>query len=321
MIWLEICIDTTPEGVEPLSDRLAAIGADGVSIEDEQDFLNFLENNRQYWDYVDEELRESMRGICRVKYYVPDDDEGNAMCGITRDALCALRADRPDIDFGSLKTTVSKQDDADWAESWKKYFKPLPVGNRILIKPEWEETGNPDNRVVLNINPGLLFGSGTHTTTQLCLEQLEKYIKPGSRMLDFGCGSGILSVMSVLLGAGEAVGVDIDRNAPEVMRKNAEINNLEPDKIKVYVGDILSDRSLAGELQKVKYDVITANIVADVIIGIADGLRPYMADGGIFIASGIIDTRAHESATALAAAGLAIVETVRRDGWCAVVAR
>ena len=173
MNWLQIHINTTSEGIEPLSDKLIAVGLDDFSTEDEQEFYDFLEDNRKYWDYVDEELVERMRGVSRVTVYVSDDDDRTDILDKLREACDEVREARDDIDFGSLDITYTVTDDADWATAWMQYYKPFKVGKRLYVKPEWETIDDDEGRVVFISNPGLAFGSGTHETTQLCLKALE----------------------------------------------------------------------------------------------------------------------------------------------------
>lgn len=179
MNWLEIHIDTTSEGIEPLSDKLIAIGLEDFAIEDEKDFEDFLENNRTCWDYVDESLLQAKRGVSRITLYVSDEDQRDELMELLQAATSELRAAREDIDFGTLAISFTVTDDAEWATAWMKYYKPFKVGERLYVKPEWETLDDPEGRVVFVCNPGLAFGSGTHETTQLCMKALEERIHGG----------------------------------------------------------------------------------------------------------------------------------------------
>ena len=308
--WLEVCLDTRHGELEPLCARLTANGVTGLVIEDEEDFKDFLEQNRQYWDYVDEGLAQRMKGASRVKFYVPDNEEGQKQL---RQYLVGLEEDEPQ--------TVSLREE-DWATSWQKYYQPIPVGMRIHIVPDWMRGEPvPDGRVPLYLHPGLTFGTGAHPTTQLCLELLEEVLRPGDKVLDLGCGSGILSIAAMNLGAGRALGVDIDPKSVDVAYENAELNGIGRDRYTVRAGDVLSDKALVEELAGTgPYRVVLANIVSDVIIPLSAQVGRYMSSDGVFMCSGIIDTRADEVEGALKKNGLTILERIERDGWCALAA-
>lgn len=308
--WLEISINTTDSEIDALADVLTINGVSGLVLESESDFQRFLEQNRQYWDYVDEDLAERMKGVARIKFYVTDDDAG-------REQLTQWLAG-----IEAPYTTASLKEE-DWANNWKQYYKPLSVGERLYIVPEWEKGASPlpDGKVPLYLNPGLIFGTGNHASTQLCLEGVERYAAPGASVLDLGCGSGILSIAALCLGAGKAVGVDIDPKAVGVAYENAAMNGIGKDRYTVLAGDVLSDKPLAARLAEEKYGLVLANIVADVIIPLAPHVDALLAEGGVFLCSGIIDTRADEVCAALEKAGLAVVERQERTGWVAFAAQ
>ena len=308
MEWLELHIDTNHAGLEPLEIFLSANGVDGVVIDDEQDFQSFLENNHQYWDYVDQELLDRMRGITRVKFYVTDDDEGHKQLERYTHGL-------------GFEHTVTPLSDNDWAYSWQKYYKPLSIGQRLYVVPEWERDNPvPEGRSPLYLNPGLTFGTGSHASTQLCLEGVEAHTVPGKSVLDLGCGSGILSIAALCLGASRAVAVDIDPKAVDVAYENAALNGIGKDRYTVLVGDVLSNGALREALGG-GYDVVVANIVADVIIGLAPMLRQVLKPGGLFICSGIIKEREQDVVNALTAADYTILETKRKGEWVAMLSR
>ena len=311
MQWLELKIDTTPAGLTPVSDLVEGLGITGLVIEDEGDFHDFLEHNHQYWDYVDEELMEAKRGVCRITFYVEAKDEGMDMVAKVRLALAALKEQRSDC--GSLLMTMAQMDDADWENNWKQFYKPMEIGERLIVVPEWE-SAKTHGRIPLILNPGLTFGTGSHATTRLCLTALEKHVAAGQRVLDLGCGSGILSIAALLLGAEHAFACDIDEKCVDVAYENAALNGIGKDKYTVRWGDVLSDRQLQQEMGG-QYDIIVANIVSDVIIGLAPQVRPFLKEGGLFLTSGIIDTRAAEVAQKLRDAGWEIVEERSSEGW------
>ena len=317
MDWLELHIDTTHTGLEPVETMLSALGIDGVVIDDETEFHDFLESNRQYWDYVDENLEASMHGKSRVTFYLPADETGFAQMGEVRLALEDLKARRSDC--GTLLLSLENLRDEDWENNWKQYYKPMEIGQRLLVIPQWEQV-DPGQRVPLILDPGLTFGTGSHATTRLCLTALEKTVAQGDRVLDLGCGSGILSIAALRLGASQALAVDIDDKCLDVAYENAALNGIGKDRYTVRVGDVLSDGSLRRELEG-SYDIVVANIVADVIIALAPLVPSMLRPGGTFLCSGIIDNRAEEVRAALEAAGWTVLETQSADGWFAYTCR
>lgn len=320
MDWIKATIYTTSEGIEPVSGRLYQLGITGLEIDDEQDFKDFLENNRQYWDYVDEDLIKEKEGETRVSVYVSDNPSGYEMLTAIKGTLAELRALDEDKTFGRLEIETLTLNEEDWENNWKKYFHPMEIGEKILIKPEWEELTGDSDRIVFNINPGMTFGTGSHYTTQLCIENLEKYLHSGDRMLDLGCGSGILSIISLLLGASEATAVDIDPNAVDIAYENADRNHVDKEKYHVYSGNILTDTALQEKISG-KYEVVASNIVADVIIGLAPMVRQYMKEGGIWITSGIIADRVEDVRAAMAENGFEVIELRQRKDWVSIVCR
>lgn len=319
MDWLQVSIFTTSEGIESVSGRLYQLGITGIEIEDEKDFKDFLENNKQYWDYVDDDLIKEKEGETCVKAYVSDNAAGHEMLMEIRNSMRELKEYDKDGLFGRLEISLGSLSEEDWANNWKKYFHPMEIGEKILIKPEWEELSEPTDRIVFNINPGMTFGTGSHYTTQLCIEQLEKYITPDSRMLDLGCGSGILSIISLMLGAKEATAVDIDPNAVDIAYDNAARNGVDKSRYTVLSGNLVTDEELGARLTAEKYDVVAANIVADVIIAIAPMAKKCMKDDGVFITSGIIEDRIEDVENALRENGFDIKCVNRRKDWAAIV--
>ena len=317
MKWLELHIDTTPAGLEPVSDLLRDQGIEGLVIEDEGDFHSFLEQNRQYWDYVDEGLEQSMAGKCRITFYLEDSEAGYRTLAMTRIALQPFKEAHPA--FGSLLLTMENVEDADWENNWKAFYKPMEIGERLIVIPDWEEA-DPNGRVALRLNPGLIFGTGSHATTRLCLQALERLVQPGMRVLDLGCGSGILSIAALLLGADSAFGCDIDDKAVDVAYENAALNGIGKDRYTVRAGDVLSDRKLRADMGA-GYDIVVANIVADVIIALAATARDLMAPGGYFLCSGIIDDRAAEVKGKLVENGFTILEENTSEGWYSYLCR
>ena len=321
MDWIKVTIYTTSEGIDGVTGRLYQLGITGLEIEDEQDFKDFLENNHQYWDYVDEDLIKQKEGETNVSCYVSDDLNGQELLAAIRSSMTEMKLIDKNNEYGRLEIEVQSTTTEDWANNWKKYFHTMEVGEKILIKPEWEEYSGNTDRIVFNINPGMSFGTGSHYTTQLCIESLERYVKPGIKMLDLGCGSGILSIISLLLGAEEAVAVDIDPNAVDTAYENAAMNGVTNEHYHVFSGNVVTDPDVQAEIGKYRYEVVAANIVADVIIGLAPKAREYMKEGGVFITSGIISDRENDVREALLENGFEIVNVSRRKDWVSIVCK
>ncbi len=321
MNWIEITIITTSAGIESVCGNLYQLGITGLQIEDEQDFKDFLENNHQFWDYVDDDLiKEKEKQTC-IKAYVSDNASGNEMLLSIKQAMETLKKYDTNGEYGELSISLGNLSEEDWANNWKKYFHPMNVGNKILIKPEWEELTSPTDRLVFNINPGMTFGTGSHYTTQLCIEELENYIDDTKTVLDLGCGSGILSIISLMLSAKSALAVDIDPNCIDIAYKNAERNGVCTDNYEVISGNILDDENICNYISKNKYDVVLANIVADVIIASLPLVKKCINDDGIFITSGIIEDRINDVQSALTESGFEIIRTNQRKDWAAIVAK
>jgi len=317
MEWTEVNIYTTTEGIELVCSKLTDIGVKGFAIQDSEDFKEFLENKNGQWDYIDDDLMGLTNCETRITVYIPSNEQGAEMLVSIKSMLAEMRSNDNEKIYGRLEAELTSIREEDWANNWKQYFKPFKVGEKLVIKPSWEEYDNEDNRIILEIDPASSFGTGKHHTTRLCLELLEKSLNKGDNLLDMGCGSGILSIGAMLLGAGNAVGVDIEENAAVTAMENAEKNHISPDVYKTYYGNILGDEKLAAEID-CKYDIITANIVADVIIAMKDYFVRYLRKGGILIISGIIEERMHEVIGELENAGFSNSEPYVKEGWAAV---
>ena len=323
MKWLELHIDTNHAGLDTVEAMLSALGIDNVVIDDEAEFQDFLENNHQYWDYVDEELEQKMQGRSRITFYLEAGDEGFAKMGEVRLKLEELK--KAETGLGTLLMTMDTMEDADWENNWKQYYKPMEIGERLLVVPQWEQEdpqvqASCARRVPLILEPGLTFGTGSHATTRLCLTALEEAVHGGETVLDLGCGSGILSIAALRLGAASAKAVDIDEKCLTVAYENAALNGIGKNRYTVLVGDVLSDGALREKLGG-GYDVVVANIVADVIMGLAPMVRQFLKPGGLFLCSGIIDTRAEEVAESLRQNGWEIEKTRSGEGWFSYACR
>ena len=313
MHWLEVHIDTNHAGLEEVQVLLSGADVDNVMVEDEEEFRDFLENNRDCWDYVDEDLERHMAGRSRITFYLEAGDQGFAKLGEVRLRLEALKRERQDL--GTLLMTLEDVQDADWENNWKQYYKPMEIGKRLLVIPQWEEA-DPGDRVPLYLDPGLTFGTGAHATTRLCLTALEDLVRGGERVLDLGCGSGILSVAALRLGAESALAVDIDDKCRTAARENAGLNGIGPDRLEILVGNLLTDETVAERIGG-GWDIVLANIVADVIIALAPRVRGMLSPGGTFLCSGVIEGRSAEVEAALAANGLTIRDRREDNGWYA----
>ncbi|MDY5594584.1 MAG: 50S ribosomal protein L11 methyltransferase [Oscillospiraceae bacterium] len=306
MKWIEAAVATKSEEIDAVCEQLAALGAGGMVVEDEADFQAFLENNHQYWDYVDDELESKFRGVSRVKFYLSDDDEGRALLETIRTGI------------GREITTAYVQD-SDWENNWRQYYQPIEIGEKLVVVPEWLETPD-DGRIPLRLDPGLIFGTGSHATTRMCLAALEHCAAPGKRVLDLGCGSGILGIGALLLGCDSVAGCDIDPKAPEVAEANAALNGLHADRFRVCAGDVLADAPMRASLGA-GYDLVLANIVSDVIIPLSGIVGEFLAPDGVFLCSGIIEGRQDEVAAALRRNGFAILEHFNEEEWHCYVAK
>ena len=311
MDWLELKIDTSHAGLDAVTEMLEQQGVTGVMIDDEADFQSFLENNRQYWDYVDDDLLAQKKGVSRVTFYLERNEDAYGTVAAVRMAMSALKKEHPE--YAPLLLTMADVADEDWENNWKQFYKPMEIGSRLLVVPEWEEAADP-TRVKLVLNPGLTFGTGSHATTRLCLQALDTHIHGGERVLDLGCGSGILSIAALRLGAESAFACDIDEKCVDVAYENAALNGIGKDRYTVRWGDVLTDAALRQEMGA-GYDIVVANIVADVIMGLSPHVRPFLKPGGLFLCSGIIDDRAAEVLEKLKTDGWDVFEQRSSEGW------
>ncbi len=321
MQWLELTIKTRSEAIDLLEAELTLWGFDSFIIDDSVDFHNFLETNRAYWDYVDEELAQRMANVSQLRLYLADDAAAMETVSYLRQQLALLPAQYPAVDFGTLRVQLESVRDEDWENNWKQYYKPLPVGERLLVVPQWLHPENPEGRLPILLDPGMIFGTGAHASTQMCMKELERLVHGGEAVLDLGSGSGILSICALLLGAKTAVGVDIDPKAEDIARENAAINGLHADRFTALSGDVIGDADTMRRLAAVKYDIVCANIVADVIIPMARVVPQLLKQDATFLCSGILAQREAEVAEAISAAGLRIVGREQMDDWCRLSAK
>ena len=299
MRYIEVTVNTPDEEIDLRCEEMAAMGVGGFVIENEADFQNFLEHNHQYWDYVDDELAQKFSGVSRIKCYLTDDAEGQK-------ALRAIRAA-----YGEV--AVAMVEDSDWENNWREFYKPIEVGEKLVVVPEWEPIPE-DGRLPLRLDPGLIFGTGSHATTRMCLAAQESYVNQNTRVLDLGCGSGILGIGALVLGAKSCLGCDIDPKAPDVVMANAALNGIGADRLTACAGDVIADASLRRGFGT-GYDLVLANIVSDVIIPLAPHVPGFLAPGGVFITSGIIEGRQDEVRAAIERAGLRVVDHHCEEEW------
>ena len=321
MDWIKVTIYSKKDALEPLCEKLSELGITGFEIEDEEEFLSFLEENRKYWDYVDEDLLKEKKKESNVKIYVENTPEGLETLSGVKSLLVSLKEKDADNEWGRLCLETQGINEEDWANNWKKYFHPINVGEKVLIQPAWETLDKETDRIVFTVNPGMTFGTGTHHTTKLCIEQLEKYIDESSDVLDIGCGSGILSIISLLLGAKEAWATDIDPACEHVAKENALMNGVNTDIYHIYSGDILQEKKLFDEINERKYPVIVANIVADVIIALIPTVKKLISENGVFICSGIIEQRRDDVYSSLCENGAKIISETKSDCWVCMVCK
>lgn len=317
MEWTEVNIYTATPAIDLLCYKLEDIGIKGFAIRDAEDFNEFLENKYGKWDYIDDDLMGLSQCETCITVYLPDNNQGRDMLTAIRSMLAEMKSTDTDGLYGRLEAELSSIREEDWANNWKQYFKPIKIGDKLIIKPSWEECSDCESRKILEIDPASSFGTGQHHTTRLCLELLEKSLKGGEQVLDMGCGSGILSIGAILLGAENAVAVDIEENAVATAKENAGKNNIPEEKYRTYFGNILTDKTLADTIE-MKYDIITANIVADVLIAMKDHFARYIKENGVLIISGIITERAEEVISAVSSAGFEVTEINEKEGWSAV---
>lgn len=310
MAWLEITIDTAARKVEAVAAALTARGFSDLVIEDQQEFETFLDENRAYWDYIDEDLQKQLQGLSRIKLYIEDTDTA---------ALMRIRDYAREAELNMTEAPLAQ---TNWEESWKDSYPPQEVGEDLVVLPYWLAEDYTGSRKTVVLDPGLTFGTGAHPSTQMVMETMEHAIVPGVKCLDLGSGSGILSLTALRLGASKAIGVDIDPKAEDIARENAAYNDFHAPEFTALTGNVTEDRALMETLAAEHWDVVLVNIVADVIIGLAPWLPQFMDVGTTLICSGILDVRLEDVTAALTAAGLTVTAVKQKEDWrCVRAAR
>ncbi|PHV71516.1 50S ribosomal protein L11 methyltransferase [Sporanaerobium hydrogeniformans] len=317
MNWLETTIYTSKQGLEVVTGLLLQLGVTGFVIQDPDDYDEFLTLQGTTWDYMDEEMEKLKDCPTSIKIYLADNMQGNETLIELKNTLTRLKNEDIEGLYGDLRLELGNINEEDWANNWKKYFKPFEVGKHFVIKPSWEKYEKVTERYILEIDPNSSFGTGQHYSTQLCMEQLEKLEIKGQRVLDMGCGSGILSIAALLLGAKEVTAVDIDQNSADIARDNLQKNHMSETTFQVYCGNVLEDDDFTIQLGS-QYDLVLANIVADVIIAMKELLKGFLRPGGQLITSGIIGERAEEVKCALETAGFKVHTLTEKNDWIAL---
>lgn len=318
MNWTEVRIETAQQGIDTLCALLMDIGFKGFAVEDPADFDDLMAGKVGHWDYLEDGLMEQLTGgVPTVIVYVPENAQGVEQMASLRTFLKTMREGDTAELYGTLNMTVKGIREEDWANNWKQYFKPLCVGECLWVTPTWVEAEVPAGRTALRIDPGSSFGTGQHDTTKLCLGLLETCVTEGCKVLDIGCGSGILSIGAMLLGAGMVQAIDIEQNAADSAIENAVRNGIDPETYHAICGNILEDETLVASLGD-GYDVVCANIVSDILIAMRELFVHFMRDGAALLLSGIIDERLDEVVTAMEEVGLHVDSIQQSSGWAAV---
>ena len=308
MAWLEITIDTDSKRINSVATQLTARGFADLVIEDQEEFETFLEGNRDYWDYIDEEFQQKLQGLSHIKVYLEDADKAGM--------------DRLEKAVSDLQLTmhVAALAETNWEESWKDNYPAVEVGETLIVVPYWDAE-NTGGRIPVILDPGLTFGTGAHPSTQMVMEAMEQRVKPGWKCVDLGSGSGILSITALRLGAASAVGVDIDPKAEDIARENAAYNGFTAPAFTARTGNVTEDKDLMDQLSRTEYDLVLVNIVADVIIGLSPILPHFLTENSTFICSGILDVRLDDVLAALDAADLEVTEVFQKEDWRCITAK
>ncbi|MCQ2547743.1 MAG: 50S ribosomal protein L11 methyltransferase [Clostridia bacterium] len=318
MKYIKLEIQLNREAIEPLLGELMALGITDTVVEDPQDVEDILRDDFHKYDYVDEGVKAILEERPKLIIYMNQDEESLRKAQDVHKAVQKLSADFKagvygDSDFGDLLVSQEILDDESWRDKWKEYFLPTRICGDLVVKPSWQEYEKKANDLVIEIDPGMAFGTGTHETTSLCMKLMEKYLKKGDSLLDVGTGSGILAIGAELLGASDILGVDIDPVAVQVAKENVELNNPK-SIIKIQYGDLTKGLDYQA-------NVVVANLMADLVIMLSDSVKKHVAPGGYFISSGILVEKEELVSQAIKAAGFDIVEILEDGEWCAIAAR
>lgn len=319
MKFIEVKIYTSHEGIEPLTAMLMQKGITEITVDDPADVDDLMEHKQEYeWDYIDQSLLDDKDREPVVYVYFDDTEDGRKKVQDLKLAVMMLKGKEMegvfgwDTSLGRLYAEDRVVDDRDWKDKWKEFFKPMKVTEKLVIKPTWESYEKVGDEKVIEIDPGMAFGTGTHETTSLCLELIETYLKKNQRVLDIGCGSGILSIAAALLGSGPVLGVEIDPDAVRTARENVQANGVK-DIVTIQEGDLAKD--VEG-----KASLIAANLMAPLVIRLAPAAAEHLEEKGVFISSGILLEKRKEVEDAICQAGFRIIEVREKGEWCAIAA-
>ena len=316
MAWLEITVDTVSSSIDAVAAQLTAGGFADLVLEDQQEFEEFLDQNREYWDYIDEQLQSKLQGLSHIKLYLEDTDEAG-LARLSR-LMDQLRAGK---DLGELTVHMTTLAETNWEESWKDSYPPQCVGEKLIVLPYWLADSDESGRLPVILDPGLTFGTGAHPSTQMVMEAMEEAVTPGCSCLDLGSGSGILSIAALRLGAGSAIGVDIDPKAEDIARENAAYNGFAAPAFTAYTGNVTADKKLMDALRQKHHHLVLVNIVADVIIGLSPVLPDFLTPDSTLVLSGILDSRLDDVLAALKTAGLTVIRIRSKEDWRCVIAK
>lgn len=319
MDWLEVKIITVNSGLEIITGLLFELGITSIQIEDNADLENFINENKDTWDYVDENFLNSRFEDTSLIFYIKNDLDALDLLQTIKNKLANIKNDI-DVDLGSLEIKTININEEEWINNWKKHYKPFKLGNNIVVKPFWEKYDAQNSDVVFTIDPGNAFGTGMHETTKLCVTTCEEIIKKDDLILDLGCGSGILSVIALLLGGKSAIGIDIEKIAVESAINNSKLNDVSHKYTGIH-GNILEDEKLIDTLLKNQYNIIFANIIADIIIPMLPIIKKLLHNNGKFIASGIIENRKDEVVSALEKEGFIIEKIEESKEWNMILSK
>ncbi|OOM06694.1 50S ribosomal protein L11 methyltransferase [Clostridium saccharobutylicum] len=308
-IWIEVTVITKSEALEPISGIFYGLGCPNVAIEDPEDLLS-REQGPLTWDFADINILEHKGNAAVVKAYFSEEDNIDEVVETVREKLEEIKS--LGLDIGEGKVTYRKMHEEDWANNWKQYYKPVKITDKIVIKPIWEEYEKKDDELIIELDPGMAFGTGTHETTRMCIKALDKYVKPNTTVFDVGCGSGILAIAAAKLGANHVVGVDLDPVAVDSSKENISFNNL--NNIEVLEGNLL-------DVVSGKADIVVANIIAEIICVLTEDVKKALNEGGLFIVSGIIHDRVDMVKEKFSECGFEVME-INKDGeWNCIVAK
>lgn len=313
MDWIEVTVKTTTEGTDMVAQVFYEEGVTGVVVEDPMD-VELAQQEERTWDYIDDAILANMSEDVLVKAYISNDASFVDKYASIKKKIEFLGQQSYGFDMGPLEIDLNTLNEEDWANNWKQYYKPIKVSDRLVIKPSWESLSALEtDEVVLEMDPGMAFGTGTHETTTLCIDAIDRYIQKGAEVADIGCGTGVLAIAAILLGAEKATAVDVDSNAVKITEENSKRNHVD-DRLEVIHGNLLDP--LQG-----KYDMIIANIIADIIIQLTESISNYLKPDGLFIASGIIRERLADVIEAMNTAGLDVIDTKTKGEWAMVVCK